>query len=308
MELSKFYEELDSRFEQHDQKAVESFLLDIINSSNVDTTKIAAANELGCFYRGISLFQKSIATFMIALNAISSFIGVRSKEYATAIMNMAGTYRLSGDLDLALAHFQEAKEIYEAEQINDPYGLASLLNNMALVYQDCGKPQQAIQNLCDSLKLLEMVPDKEIQVATTYNNLALLYHSTGDTDGAEKAIHASLAIFQKEACCNNPHHAATLNTMALIFYKKGGRESARACLLKALDITEMNYGRNIEYAICCQNIAQILAAESDHANALQYMEDAWGIMQSIYGSNHPNTKKTRESADELRRKVNAVFS
>lgn len=303
MNLSSFYEKLDSLFQQHDQNAVETFLQGVIQNEEDEKLKISAANELGCFYRGISLYQKSIAAFLISLNAISDCVGKHSKEYATAIMNMASTYRLSGDMNMALSHFHEAKSIYESEHINDPYGYASILNNMALVYQDSSNPQKAIQYLNDSLAILKSLPDKEIQIATTYNNIALLYQSVEDVDKAESSIDASLSIFRKDLYRSNPHAAASLNTMASFCYKKGKLDLAQAYLLEALSITELNYGKNTEYAACCQSIAQILIEEKKYTDALIYMERAKNIMQSVYGPIHYKTKKAEETIAKLQSKV-----
>ena len=139
-DINKFYADLDAHYARYDNAATEQFLKDslamseeymIIPSScgscddhcdrtgeekydqlsdhekewiiNCSDTRIAVLNEMACFYRGLSQWDKCLTAF----DAVKAELEIRGMQnnsaYAVVILNMAGALRLMGKFEEALA-------------------------------------------------------------------------------------------------------------------------------------------------------------------------------------------------------------
>ena len=114
----------------------------IINCSD---TRIAVLNEMACFYRGLSQWDKCLTAF----DAVKAELEIRGMQnnsaYAVVILNMAGALRLMGKFEEALASFKEAEVILLKASNTSDYELAGLYNNTGLVYQDIGELAKAAE-------------------------------------------------------------------------------------------------------------------------------------------------------------------
>ncbi|MEJ5377094.1 MAG: tetratricopeptide repeat-containing protein, partial [bacterium] len=75
-------------------------------------------------------------------------------------------------------------------------------------------------------------------VATSLNNLALLYKTQGDYAKAEPLLKRSLAIYEKALGPNNPSVATSLNNLAELYKTQGDYAKAEPLLKRSLAIYE----------------------------------------------------------------------
>lgn len=284
-----FYDELDGYYSRYDNEATEKFLLNYLESvensvymasgcsccsdgscSDEEETLtegerewiiarsqgiIAILNELACFYRGVSRWQDCIDAFTRLKKEMEDCGLKKSDNYALVILNLAGAYRLMGELEKALAAFDEAGKILEANGKNDPYSISGLLNNKGLVYQDMKQYDKASEHFEKALEYMRKVEDNEAEIATALNNLATAQYGAGEKEKAIKSLDESLAIFSGLDGGMNPHYAGGLNTKAMFVFNAGDFEAAAKTFELAVEKTRLIFGENKEFAIGCRNCA-----------------------------------------------------
>ena len=317
-DVNKFYEDLDAYYARYDNAATEQFLKDslamseeymIIPSScgscddhcdrtgeekydqlsdhekewiiNCSDTRIAVLNEMACFYRGISQWDKCLTAF----DAVKAELEIRGMQhnsaYAVVILNMAGAYRLMGKLDEALAAFKEAETILLAASNTSDYELAGLYNNTGLVYQDMKDLEKAAECFEKALTFLEKVPDNDAEIATNRANLAITYYNSGKRDQAIECLNTAIAMFDNMDGGLNPHHAGALNTKAVMLFNAGDVAGAAETFVKATEKTKLIFGENKEYAVGCRNASLAFEKLGDSEKAEYYKNIANEILAKL---------------------------
>ena len=305
----QFFEELDRLYAAGNMEDVEQFLMVSGRKfapccGGFNETYLAVLSELGGFYRGTSRYRASIDAFEAARGVIEQFLGRQSVEYATNINNMAGTYRLMGENEKALELFQEALSIYEATVGKKTYLYASALNNMALLYQNMNDYEKTVDCLKQALSITENLPDCEEEVATTYTNLCALYQRMDLKEEAEEALAKALSIYEGFPD-GSPHYAAALNLRAAGEYNSGDYDAAARTYLKTLELTDRFFGHNIEYGITCENLKRVYEQMGQFEKAEEYMKKAVDVYESVYGKDHPSSRKATAAIEELEAKRNS---
>jgi tetratricopeptide (TPR) repeat protein len=93
--------------------------------------------------------------------------------------------------------FDKAKTAYERSVGKDNYMYSSMLNNIALLKNDMGDTQAAIEYTQEALDAVLGMESAGEEVATSYVNLSALYRKTGENGKALEAIEKALDIFRK---------------------------------------------------------------------------------------------------------------
>lgn len=308
-DAQKFYDQLDGYFAGYDNAATEAFLKEELEKADnigmilavtshcptceaskpVELTenerelvlqrsqaRIAVLNEMACFYRGISKWEPCISAFQ-ELMAEMEFSGLQeSEQYALAVINMAGAYRLLGKFDDALELFGRAADILTKLNCSNAYNWASLYNNTGLVYQDQDNLPKAVEYFEKALEYTRKADDSEAELATALSNLSLAYYRTGDLKKADETITESLSIFKDLDAGMNPHYAGALNTKATFSFLAGNYDQAVENFKLAAEKTKLIFGENKDYAACCRNCSAAMQKAGDPEGAAQYqaMADA----------------------------------
>lgn len=317
-DINKFYEDLDAHYARHDNAATEQFLKDslaeseefmIIPSScsscedhsdrtgeekyeqmtdrekewiiKCSDTRIAVLNEMACFYRGTSQWDKSIAAFDAVKEEMENRGLQNNSSYAVVILNMAGAYRLMGKFDEAMAAFKSAEAILLSSKTTTDYELAGLYNNTGLVYQDMGDTANAALYFEKALTYLEKVPDNDAEIATNRANLAVAYYNSGKKEEALDCLNRAIAIFETLDNGLNPHYAGALNTKAVMLYSTGSYKDAAETFVIAIEKTKLIFGENKEYAVGCRNAAQAFLKLGDNEKADYYTKISQEVMAKI---------------------------
>ena len=317
-DVTQFYADLDAYYGKYDNAATEQFLLDSLAKSEeymiiptscsscqdhsdhtpeenyerltdaekkwileCSDARIAVLNEMACFYRGTSNWNKCITAFDAVIDELTIRGLEKTNQYAVVLLNEAGAFRLMGEFDKALATFAKAEEILTSNGDADPYELAGLYNNTGLVYQDMGKLDKAIENFELALDYLAKADDTEAEIATNSANLAIAYYSNGNLNKALDCLNRSIAIFEKLDDGMNPHYAGALNTKAVVLFNNGDFAGAAATFADAAAKTKLIFGENKDYATLCRNTAYAYAKLGDNAKAAEYSAIADEVAKKI---------------------------
>jgi len=272
-DLQGFYRQLDESYAALDRNATEAFLLasreKAFESQQPELLRdgcpacapqvapngalIAVCNELACFYRGLSRWEESLEAFGQAQEELEQYYQNDTVQYATILLNKAGTYRYMNKPQKALELFEQAEKILSQCE-NVPLGiLAGLYNNTGLALLDLKRPQDALERFQNALPLISGNAQSIVEQGSTWNNIAAAHRSLGNFHLAIDAMDRSIAILEKLDCGRNPHYPAALNTRGICHYQQGCYEAALADFTAALEITALVYGENIEYAYGCDN-------------------------------------------------------
>ena len=290
--LDSFFKELDRLYDEGDAAAVERYVLDTIDimRDGGDRTAefVAIINELACFYRGTSRFDESEQIFKTAVELMDTIGGAGTLAGATVIINYAGLMRLQRKNDDAIRLFLDAKRLLEELDAREDYAYASVLNNIALVYQDMGDSKTAIEYCHAAMEVIKSGAGEERDIATAQNNLAAMYYRMGDYESAGAAVDEALEIYER-LDDNDLHVAAAFSTRAALDFSMKKYRQARESYKSSANVTKSFFGENADYAATIRNLSMVEAQLENMDAALNLARRAFNIMKNILGENDPRT-------------------
>jgi CHAT domain-containing protein len=139
------------------------------------------------------------------------------------------------------------------------------LNQQVVQLRDQGQYAAAIPLAERALAIREKVLGQEHpDVATSLNNLALLYSEMGNYSQAEPLYQRSLAIREKVFGQEHPDVAISLNTLALLYQAQGNYSQAELLFQRSLAIREVDNKQSDQYR---QQVGT-LKAQADELEAI----------------------------------------
>jgi tetratricopeptide (TPR) repeat protein len=160
------------------------------------------------------------------------------------------------------------------------------------VYQliEQGKYQEAIPIAERAVEVAKRVrAPEDLDRATSFNNLALLYRATGEYVKAEPLLQEALRIRQKVLGPENPNTAASLNELAALYEVMGEYAKAEPLFQKALRILQKVLGpENPNTATSLNNLGELYRAMGEYAKAEPLHQEALRIRQKVRPE-HPDT-------------------
>ncbi|MEI2578911.1 tetratricopeptide repeat protein [Scytonema sp. PRP1] len=184
------------------------------------------------------------------------------QQKAATLGNMAGVIAQQGDIQRAIALWEQSLELYE--RIGDVRGKAVTLGNMARVIAQQGDIQRAIALWEQSLELYERIGDVGGKAATL-NNMALLIAQQGDIQRAIALWEQSLELYERIGDVGGK--AVTLNNMALLIAQQGDIQRAIALWEQSLELIE-RIGDVGGKAVTLANLAYWAGETGDKAKEL----------------------------------------
>ena len=260
MNMDEVFAEIDRLYTANEGAKVEEYIMEKLGEaakSGDENAMIQLLNELIGHCRETSEFDKmkTFAEKLLAILEGSSLKG--SMAHATSLLNVANAYRAAGLLRESNVLYQQVKSYYDVNVAPDSMLYASLLNNMALLFQEMGDYESAVDCLERALGISLMYPECRIEQATTYANLATTLIKLDRFDEAEDHLSKAFELFEKD---EEPdyHYSAALSAMAEIrFIRKDYRASVKY-YEKALEEIEKCVGKSRAYEITKQNMEAAL--------------------------------------------------
>lgn len=281
-DAEKFYNDLDASYGRYDNAATERFMLQTLDSVRGETrAEVAVLNELACFYRNTSLWQKCVDAFSELIKVLEDSGDNSSEDYALALLNKAGAYRIMGQYDKAIETFSRVRELLDALGDADPYSYASLNNNTGLAYHGKGDYEKAAECYEKGLEILPDIPDNITEKATNLANLAAAYWYCGKRDLANEKLDAALDIFKDLDGGMNAHYAGALNTKGVFLFTEGDYAGAARMFEAAIERTRLIFGENKEFVSGCRSCAAAYAKLGDNEKVSHYLAMADAVAEKI---------------------------
>ncbi|MCR5398302.1 MAG: DUF4125 family protein [Lachnospiraceae bacterium] len=242
MDINKIYEELDAL----KYPETEGYLRDKIaeaKEKDVFEIYVPLLNELIGFFRDSTQFDKGREVKTELLGALDRYGQKGTMNYATSLLNIANFDRAAGAYEDSLSEFKQCEEVYHRLLADGDYLWAGLYNNKSLLYQEMGDNLAAIGALQDALYIVKEIPGREMEVATTYVNIAQSFASLGQTEEAKANIEPALKIFEKGGNTDY-HYSGACAVCGAIAYAEGEYEKAAEWYDKAAAMVRRIMGDN----------------------------------------------------------------
>jgi tetratricopeptide (TPR) repeat protein len=189
--------------------------------------------------------------------------------------------------------------------------LASLYITLANIYKqrlDRGETQDYQQELDLAIKYIDKALElqKELgleeDVATSYNNLAMLYYSQGRYGEAEPLYKTALSLRQRLLGEEHPSVATSYNNLALLYSSQGRYAEAEPLYKTALSLRQRLLGEeHPSVATSYNNLALLYSSQGRYAEAEPLYKTALAICERQLGVDHPNTMTVKKNYEDFLR-------
>lgn len=247
--MQNLTEKIDELFAQNKGREAE-LLMEACLKEALEAGRLQDAvpilNELIGYCRETSQVERSYEYAKLVLKILDRLGLQDSIPYATTLLNIANAYRAGGRLGDSLQCYQYVEEIYAKLLKPEDMLVASLYNNISLLYQEMNRFQQAKEALLKALSIVVKREDAVFEVAVTYANLASTCLSLGQDIEAEQYFTKAIDLFEKNQILDT-HYCAALSALGTYHYQKGNFEAALEAFTKAMEGIEKHLGRNEYY-------------------------------------------------------------
>lgn len=255
-DVDRFLQGLDAIFDRHAASSeaapyLEQAMSDAENAGD-EAGLLTVLNETMGFYRSQGWHDKNQWIVQRAIE-LALRMGLEGGEtWTTTLINCATAMR-------AAKHYDQAEDLYMqalhcAEQVFSPNDrrIAALHNNLSMLYSETERPAEAegeLHKAIDVLRSADGDHSADIDLASSYTNLALLLLTDGNTDDADRYAFKALAIHASARRHGNDsaHAAATLAAVAQVRFAQQRFGEAAGYYRKALAVIENRYGKDTEY-------------------------------------------------------------
>lgn len=251
-----FLKGLDAIFEAHEGATkAEPYLLqamDDAENAGDDAGLLTVLNETMGFYRSQGRHDDNQ---WIVQRSIELALRMRlegTEAWTTTLINAATSMRAAGRYDQAEDLYRQAVDSAKTTLSPTDRRLAALHNNLSMLYSETGRAVEAERELNEALHVLEAAstdPSRDIDIAATHTNLALMLLEHPDDAIDEAMAHArlSLDIYRNAGQEHAGHYASALAGYAQVCLAAGDAAGAVAGYRQALDVISDNYGRDNDY-------------------------------------------------------------
>ena len=256
LDLAKVVQQIDTFFAQNRGADAEALLKQSIVQAvqeEDDNALLTLLNELIGYYRETSQVE---ASFHLADQAIT-LMGQMGLEgtipYATTLLNVANAYRAGGRLEDSLGCYEKTMEVYRRLLSPTDMLVASLYNNMSLLYQEMGQFVKAKECLGKALEIVSSHEEAYFELAVTYANLAATCLTLNEDQEASGYFRKAIALFEQYHI-EDAHYSAALSSLGTYEYKKGNYREAAENFRKAMDCMRRSLGENEYYHRLKENL------------------------------------------------------
>lgn len=217
-------------------------------------------------------------------------------EQAGTLFNSAGVYCLTqGNYDKALKLCQQAAFITTNTIGYSHPNNASILTNIAAVYNEQGKFSEALWELLEALFIFQTAPgDNQVSTAITFNGIAGIYKEQGIYKKALDLYEEALAIYKAKFGNNNFYVATALNNIANVYHDQSNYDQALDFYKQALPIYKST-NDDLSAASVLNNMGLCYECLGDFPQALSLLQEVLDIRRNLLGNAHPDTGQIIES-------------
>ncbi len=218
-------------------------------------------------------FDKALHYNVIALE-LSLKYSSKSDQARYYLMN-ANTHNRKGNHEQSLDSYFKALTIYE--DMEDPVSMATVYNNIGLLYQDHKEFDKALMFYKKSGKQDSITGDKK-SIATTLNNLGGVYQDLQKFDTALTYFKQAMALYEELDYKKGLAHG--YNNIGITYYYDGKIDKCLEYFEKSLYMRK-KIGIKVDVAQSYNNIGVFYMYEEQFDKALVYSDSSFVLAKEI---------------------------
>ena len=131
---------------------------------------------------------------------------------------------------------------------------------------------------------------KDVNLATSYNNMGIVYYNQGKHQKALECHLKSLHIRKSVYGETHPSVASSYNNIGLGYYNQGEYNKALDYYLKSTNIynSVCAGGNHPDVALPYNNLGNLYDNQGEYTKAHEYYLKSLNVRKSVYGENHPD--------------------
>jgi CHAT domain-containing protein/tetratricopeptide (TPR) repeat protein len=206
----------------------------------------------------------------------------------SAILKRSQELLSARNLPAALLEAQKLEALMKARVGVNHANYALTLNNLATVYREQGKYDEAERLYHRAFTIFEKASGRDHpNVAGTLNNLAIVHEAQGKYGEAEGLYQRALAIFERALGGNHSNVAMTLNNLAILYRKQSKYGEAVGLYQRTLAIREKALGRgHPNVASSLNDLAGLYQLQGKYDEAERLYQRALAINENALGPDH----------------------
>lgn len=266
-----------------------------------DSSTFAVHNNLAVLLWAMGRFREAREHMQKAEQIGAATLARDSRPRALALVNTAAFYREAADFSVASVRLTQALEIYRAIGFERHPDMIAALGNLGGVLRDSGDFLGARSSYEQAAKRSEEVLGKHRTTATTYNNLACLLRTQGDTQAAHGYLLRAIEILRAVEPEPQADTAQILGNLAEALAGMGREAEVEPLRKQVLAILERTSGlEHPSVAVALGNLAFSELARQKYDEAEARFTRAHQITRKSFGDRHPETAKTMNNLAHLR--------
>lgn len=188
-------------------------------------------------------YDKAEKLYKQAIAALKTDVGEAHPDYAQALHDFGKLYELKESFPKAEKLMLQAKKIREQTFGKENSQYAASLNDLAKLYFKMNKPNLALTNCQQALKIRQKGSDK-VAVMTTVRNLANIYSSLKRFNEAENSYKTALKEQEQMQGKLHKEYLTTLNHLGELYDAQNRLKEARAVYKEVLAGRAKTLGTN----------------------------------------------------------------
>ncbi|MBD2616254.1 tetratricopeptide repeat protein [Nostoc punctiforme FACHB-252] len=286
--------------------------------------------SLSRFYAGQGLYEDIKPWYEKQILISIDRFGEKHLEVASSYNNLAKLYNHLHYYIEAEEYYNKAKDICETLPEVNNLDVATILNNLALLYSSQNLDAKSFtyfQNnyikaeelFCQALKIRKnQLGDDHPDVAESLNNLGMLYVENDKYEEAEEFLQKALEVRRKNYGTEHLKFAESLNNLAYFYEKRhyyskirklyfdknqDDYNQAKSLYLQTLSIYEHWFGNqhpNIAFTIW--NLGNLYLIKGEYKSAESCFVKAVKILKKCLGTEHHDTVHARKQLQYFRRR------
>jgi tetratricopeptide (TPR) repeat protein len=224
----------------------ESLLTDahetLLATPNAPISYLAVTGHLAILRRRLGQFEEAERLHKTAME-LSLQLGVRSREYALALINAAAFYKDVGRMDLARTLYEQAQPIVADVLGTQHPDYILLLSNLGDLELDFGNVEGAVDLLNKACSIAQTALGEQHEYyLSALHNLGRAQHMLGHTAEALATLERVLTLKQKALGLDNVDVAVTLTALAELHDELGRPDLAENLFEQSLKLRTSVYG------------------------------------------------------------------
>jgi tetratricopeptide (TPR) repeat protein len=257
----------------------------------------AQSDTLSVFLeKGLSVAQEHYQQDELekAIRVAEQYLETAIREEASPSSALGNLYHKLGvyhyvadDYNAAQQAYEQAIRVRKEAPGPESADLSRSYHNLGVALKEKGNFRSAVDQLLKAVLIRRQLEDKS-HLATSYQELGIVYAREGDYDFALEYHRAALQIFEESEEGPTYDIARTHQAMGIIFQKKKNLTAALPLLEKSNEQFIQLYGKeDPDVADCYNNIGIVYDDLQAYSAALSAYREALAINRSLYGEQHP---------------------